>query len=94
MTFEEWYGTIYPALGTTSPRDMARAAFVAGSAVTRTNLEAHFADRVRAMQSPPVITAEMHLGLRESPREALHAWTRGVMRTVVQDIGDHEVGGG
>jgi hypothetical protein len=93
VTFEEWYAVISPSLGTTSPRDLARAAFVAGKAVTRTDLEAHFADRVSEMRAPPVITAEMHMGLRESPRDALHAWTRGVMRSVVREIGEHEVGG-
>lgn len=93
MSFDEWYQTIYPSLGSTCPRDLARAAFVAGKAVTRTNLEAHFAEVVDDM-GPPVITAEMRMGLEESPRHALHAWTRGLMRNVVRQIGQHEVGGG
>jgi hypothetical protein len=93
VTFDEWYESIGQVRPTTCPRDLARAAFHAGGACMRNDLEDMIADRAASLGTP-VISAELHVGLRESPRRALGAWTRGVVRDIARTIGAHGAGGG
>lgn len=90
MTFEEWYESIGQATGC-SPRDLARAAFVAGRITMREELADHFAERV-ADRDIPNVTPVVRAAIQRDPHAALSALRRGVMRSVVQQIGSRDAG--
>ena len=91
MTFTEWYEAMAEAYRC-SPRDLARAAFVAGRATMRDELEEHFAGKVDTRPSP-VLTADMMGAIQKEPGEALRSFHRGLLRCIVAEISQRQVGG-
>jgi len=90
MTFEEWYESIGQA-NACSSRDLARAAFVAGRITLREELTDFFAARVDDRDIPPV-SPVVKEAIQRDPHAALSALRRGVMRSVVQQIGSRDAG--
>jgi hypothetical protein len=91
VTFTEWYEAMAEAYRC-SPRDLARAAFVAGRATMRDELEEHFAGKVDNRPAP-VLSADMMGAIRTAPREALRSFHRGLLRCIVAEIGQRQAGG-